>query len=295
MVGENGTLRFLGLIAVLALACVATWAQATKPAGTAYGPLEKSLSQAIPSLDEGYRDLYNLQFEAAHKAFRDWERLHPEDPLGPVSDAAAYLFSEFDRLHVLEAELFTDDHRFEARAKLAPDPKAKQAFEDELRKTERVAEKVLAVDGKNSDALFAEVMAMGLRGDYAALVEKRDMAGLSYMKNGRALAERLLVSDPHYYDAYLAIGVENYLLSLKPAPVRWLLRIGGAQTDKEAGLQKLKVTAEKGHYLLPYARLLLAVAALRDNRKEEARGILEDLSREFPSNRLYARELAKLQ
>jgi hypothetical protein len=252
-------------------------------------------AQMAVDLDAGYRDMYNLEFDQAHKVFADWERAHPQDPIGPVSDAAAYLFAEFDRLHVLEVELFTDDHRFESREKLSPDPNTKQQFEREIDRAQHLAEAVLAKDGKNADALFAEVMVQGLRGDYAALVEKRDLAGLSYMKTGRGMAERLLAEDPTYYDAYLAVGVENYLLSLKSAPMRWILRMTGAQTDKEAGLAKLKITAEKGHYLLPYARLLLAVAALREKRPAEARDILQELSREFPHNHLYAKELAKLQ
>ena len=247
------------------------------------------------SLEAGYRSMYNLQFDDAHQIFQAWEKAHPDDALGPVSDAAAYLFSEFDRLHVLESELFTDNNKFESRSKLAPDPKAKQGFDNELNKAEQIAERDLARNAKDADALFAKVMVLGLRGDYAALVEKRDLAGLSYMKSGRALAEQLLASNPTYYDAYLAVGVENYLLSLRSAPMRWMLRITGAQTDKEAGLQKLKITAEKGHFLLPYARLLLAVAAIRDNQKDRARQILHDLSMEFPANRLYAKELAKLQ
>jgi hypothetical protein len=77
--------------------------------------------------------------------------------------------------------------------------------------------------------------------------------------------------------------------------MRWILRMTGAQVDKEVGLKELRITAEKGHYLLPYARLLLAVAALRDKNREQARSLLEGLAREFPSNHLYARELAKLQ
>lgn len=247
------------------------------------------------SVEAGYRDMYNLQFQDAHRVFQAWEQAHPDDPIGPVSDAAAYLFSEFDRLHVLESELFTNDAKFESRSKLAPDPKAKLAFDASLARAQQIADKVLAKDGKNADAMFTQVMIQGLRGDYAALVEKRDLAGLDYMKSGRALAEKLLAQDPTYYDAYLAVGVENYLLSLKSAPMRWLLRLTGAQTDREAGLQKLRITAEKGHYLLPYARLLLAVAAIRDHKPEQARRILEDLARQFPSNHLYERELAKLQ
>lgn len=252
-------------------------------------------AQVPVSLDQGYRDMYNLQFAAAHQVFQEWQNKNPDDPLGPVSNAAAYLFAEFDRLHVLESELFTDNNKFESRSKLTPDPEAKRSFDAELNKSDALADRVLSKDPSSADALFAKAMGEGLRGDYAAMVEKRDLAGLGYMKSGRAIAQQLLAAHPHYYDAYLAVGVENYLLSQQAAPMRWALRITGAQTDKQTGLNNLRLTAEHGHYLLPYARLLLAVAALRDNDKTEARQLLAGLSQEFPQNHLYAKELAKLQ
>ncbi len=257
-----------------------------------------AVAQSQPTrlpLETGYRNMYNLQFDAAHHVFEDWQKTHPEDPLGPVSNAAAYLFAEFDRLHVLESELFIDDNKFQARSKLMPDAQTKHALEAELAKADSLADSRLSQDPHNADAMFTKVMALGLRGDYAAMIEKRDLAGLNYMKTGRALAQQLLTAHPEYYDAYLAVGVENYLLSQKAAPMRWMLRITGAQTDKEAGLHNLRLTAQSGHYLLPYARLLLAVAALRDNDKNQARELLAGLSREFPENHLYAKELAKLQ
>ncbi len=251
--------------------------------------------QQATLLDAGYRDMYNLDFGEAHRAFQRWEQDHPQDPLGPVSDAAAYLFSEFDRLHILETELFVNDNKFVGRALPLPSPELKRAFEAQLARAKQLAETALARDGNDVNALFAKVLTFGLEGDYQALIEKRDLQALRTMKEGRAIAERLVTSHPTCYDAYLAIGVENYLLSLKPAPVRWILRISGAETDKAAGLEKLRVTADKGHYLLPYARLLLAVAALRDHDRQRARALLQDLANDFPQNHLYRAELAKLR
>jgi hypothetical protein len=54
------------------------------------------------------------------------------------------------------------------------------------------------------------------------------------------------------------------------------------------------MTAEKGRYLGPFARLLLAVAALRDNDRASARALLAGLSQAFPRNHLYSEELAKI-
>jgi len=246
------------------------------------------------SLEAGYRQMYNLDFGAAHQTFGAWESSHPEDPLGPVSNAAAYLFAEFDRLHILESELFIDNEKFEKRQKFAPDMKVQAAFEGELKRGEEIASRMLSHSPGDHAALFAKVMVGGLRGDYMALVEKRNFAALSTIKNSRALAEKLLSQDPSYYDAYLAVGVENYLLGINPAPIRWLLRLGGAQTDKDEGIAKLRLTAEKGHYLAPYARLLLAVAALRDHDRTGARSLLAGLAEEFPRNPLYRKELARI-
>jgi hypothetical protein len=253
------------------------------------------LSENSPvDLNTGFQQMYNLDFAGAHDTFRQWEQLHPDDPMGPVSNAAAYLFSEFNRLKILEFELFTQDENFEKRPKLAPDPSIRSFFENELAKGDQIANQKIAAAPEDRQALLALVFANGLRSDYAAMIEKKNLAALNYSKSSRLMAERLLAQDPSCFDAYLAVGVENYLLSLHAAPVRWLLRMSGAQTDKEEGIQKLRLTATKGHFLAPFARLLLAVAALRDKDRHTAHDLLAGLSREFPQNDLYRKELARI-
>jgi hypothetical protein len=238
--------------------------------------------------------MYNLSFENAHRSFESFETSHPEDPRGPVFDAAAYLFSEFDRLRILQSEFFVDDHNFLTRTQLPQDARLKLKFDDALRLENKISEERLKKSPDDQDSLFAAAMSLGLQADYTALIEKRNFEALSQIKSARETAQVLLDRNPHYYDAYLALGVENYLLSQKPAPVRWLLHLGGAKTDKEAGLANLRITAAKGHYLQPYAELLLAVAALRDKNRGEARRLLSDLAVRFPRNTLYREELKKV-
>lgn len=279
-------MRRRNLAAVLVvLLCLAA---APRPA-----PADDDQSPAF--LDTGYRDLYDLHFQQAHRAFQEWEDLHPQDPLGPVSDAAVYLFSEFDRLHVLELEFFAKGRTFHNPIRFPPDPKAKEKFEARLARAKKLIGAALALDPQNGDALFADVLRCVLRSDYITLIERRNLAGLSYLKQAGSLAEQLLAAHPDWYDAYLAIGVENYLLSLKPALVRWLLRLDGAETSRRKGLESLRLTADKGHYLLPYARFLLAVAAVHSNQPARARKLLRGLARDFPDNHVYAEELERLR
>ena len=71
------------------------------------------------SLGDGFHLLYNLDFDRAHQLFAAYEKQHPEDPMGPVCDAAGFLFSEFNRLGILESQFYEDDKAFDNRKKLA--------------------------------------------------------------------------------------------------------------------------------------------------------------------------------
>jgi hypothetical protein len=243
-------------------------------------------------LDDGYRDMYNLRFADAHQKFQQWMSAHPTDPMGPVSDAAAYLFSEFERLKVIDVQLFANQDRFDSRGRLTPDPKIRQEFEDRLNQASRLADQALQKNPHDARALYVKTCVSGMRSDYALMIDKKDLAALNYSKEASAYSKQALTADPHMYDAYLASGVENYMLSLKFAPVRWLLNLTGASTSREEGIRLLRLTASQGYYLAPFARMMLAVAALRENHPEQARIILIDLKHEFPLNSLYDRQLA---
>ena len=241
-------------------------------------------------LDLGYVDLYNLDFAGAHAQFAAWMKTHPDDPLGTASDAAAYLFGEFDRLSVIDVQLFADQSRFDSRGPLTPDPAVRKGFEERADQTNRLADAALARNPRDANALYAKTLVCGMRSDYALMIDKHDVEALSYSKQASALSRQTLAASPTMYDAYLASGVENYMLSLKWAPLRWLLSWSGAGTDKQEGLRLLNITAEKGHYLAPFARMMLAVAAVRDGHSQQARDILTMLAQEFPRNSLYVRE-----
>jgi hypothetical protein len=250
---------------------------------------------ADDDLYAGWLDMYDLKFAAAHQRFDRWERARPADALGPASHAAGYLFSELARLGVLESELFVEDKSFLHRKKLQPDPEAKRLFFEQAGRTDNLADAALTKNASDADALLAKSLALGLRADYLALIERQNLAPLDYTKRSRAFAERLLQVDPHNYDSFLGPGVENYLLSLKPAPIRWILGMTGANTDRAKGIQELKLTAEHGHYLEPFAKLLLAVASLRAKDPGQAKIILQGLHARFPDNPLFARELGRLK
>jgi hypothetical protein len=256
--------------------------------------LAATASFSAPPLDRGFQLLYNLNFDQAHSVFAGWEQSHPDDPLGPTFDAAGVLFSEFHRLGILEAQFFEDDKKFENRPKVDPDPLIRARFDAAIRKAQDAARARLGKNSHDKDALFAMTLTNGLQADYAALVEKRNIASLHYTKEAATWAGQTLAADREYYDAHIAGGISKYIIGSMSAPVRWLVRLGGVSGDKQQGIEELQLVADHGHYLAPFANILLAIAYARDHDKQHARELLASLQKQFPANPLFAEEIARL-
>jgi len=245
-------------------------------------------------LDRGFNRLYDLDFPGAQKEFQSWEQQNPNNPMGPIGEAAGVLFSEFNRLGVLEAQFYENDSAFAARKKYDADPKQRALFEQQLTRAETLGKAGLARDPNDHDALLAMTLASGLRADYAALIEKRSLSSLHYTKEASAWADRLLATHPVCYDGYLAGGVSRYIVGSMSAPVRWLLRMGGVSGDKTRGIAELQTTATNGRLLAPFARILLAIAYVREKDTARARETLLTLQKDFPNNHLFPLELSRL-
>jgi hypothetical protein len=250
---------------------------------------------AVTPLEHGYDELYNLDFAGAQADFAGWKTTHPDDPMGPVSEAAGFLFSEFNRLGVLEAQFFEDDDAFVDRPKQTTNPELKKKFQRSIERAESLARRRLEDDPKDRDALFALTLSSGLQADYASLIDKRNLASVRFTREASSRAQELLAVCPDCYDALLATGFTKYLIGSLIAPLRWILRIGGLPADKRAGMADLQTTAERGHYLAPFARVLLAIAYVREKDKPRALQLLAGLQRDFPGNTLFPREIARLQ
>lgn len=246
------------------------------------------------ALDSAFRAMYDLDFPRAESELAQFTAEHPGNPLGPVAQAASLLFSIFERHGVLESEFFSSDQRYAKRQKITPEPAVREHFLAALDQAERLANESLRGDGPREGPLFTLTLVYGLRADYAALIEGQDLRALRFSSKGNEWARKLLAVAPECYGAYVATGMEKYLVGLKPAPVRWMLRLGGVKGDRDQGLRELELAAVRGRYLAPFARILLAIAHLRKHELPQAIGLLSELHQEFPHNPLFAKEMARI-
>jgi len=247
-----------------------------------------------PELDAGFRLLYELKFPEARAQFANWQKAHPDDPLGSASEAASYLFEEFYRLGVLTSEFFLDDKRLLGGAAIKADAPRRAAFTAANLRAKELARRRLKTNPRDPEALFALTISTGMQADYTSVIEKRQFESLRLIREAEGHAKTLLAIQPDSADAYLALGAANYIIGCLPGYKRAFLWFGGIHGDRPGGMQQLQKAATRGHYLRPFAKMLLALAALREKQVELARTQLRELHAEFPQNALFARELAKL-
>jgi len=249
----------------------------------------------VPELDAGFHFLYELKLEEAHKQFEAWQKSHPEDPLGSASQAAAYLFEECYRQGVLTTEFFLDDKRFLGKIPLKPDPKLRAAFFAADKQAQDLAQLQLKTNPDDPNALFSMSLSLGTEADYASLIDKRQLDSLKKIRQADTYSKKLLKIAPDAADAYLGLGTANYFIGSQPMLKKFFLGFVGIHGDKEAGIHQIEIAADHGHYLRPFAKIMLALAALREKKPEVARAQLKELVAEFPENPLFANELAKLK
>jgi hypothetical protein len=248
----------------------------------------------VPELEAGFHLLYDLKPEDARNQFEAWQKSHPEDPLGSASEAAAYLFEECSRQGVLTSEFFLDDKRFLGKIPLKPDAELRAAFFAVDKRAQDLAELRLKTNPDDANALFAMTLSVGMQADYASLIDKHQVESLKMIRDADRYAQRLLVIAPDAADAYLTLGAANYIIGSLPGLKKFFLGFAGIHGDKRAGIQQLEIAADRGHYLRPFAKIMLALAALREKQPELARAHLNELVAEFPENPLFASELGKL-
>jgi hypothetical protein len=253
--------------------------------------------EADPSaglLGAGFHELYELNFQGARAEFLTYQQRQPGDPLGKAAEAASYLFEQFFTKGVLTSAFFLDDAKLLGGVDGNAAENHNEAFLGANRRAREMAEQGLRSNPRDARGLLVLTLTDGMESDYMALIEKRQLASLSFVRQAEREGARLLAVDPSAQDAYVALGASNYILGCLPAYKRALLWMGGIRSDRARGIEQMQRAVEHGQYLQPFAKILLALAFEREHQTDRARVLLAGLASEFPANPLFARELALL-
>jgi tetratricopeptide (TPR) repeat protein len=239
----------------------------------------------------GFEALYNLDYEAARRNFREIARLFPDHPAGPQFLAATLWAQTLNESRRLQSSLYNTESFYEQKED-KPDPRMVEEFRDLTRTAAQLAKARLRRNPKDVEALYFLGTTEGLKAAFATAVQRSFMSALS---DGSSSVDRhrdVIKLDPNFHDAELTIGLYDYVVGSLPGPVKLLASIVGTRGSKKRGLLTIQRVAEQGSFARDDARALLIVLLKREKRYEEALAISRELGTKYPRNYLFKLESA---
>lgn len=99
--------------------------------------------------------------------------------------------------------------------------------------------------------------------------------------------------DSTYYDAYMGLGLFNFMIAQTPPALKWAMRITGIEGEKDKGIEFLKLAADKGKFskveAIFYLSQILTEYYAENDKAEE---LLTSLNANYPKNLLFKYSIA---
>jgi tetratricopeptide (TPR) repeat protein len=102
------------------------------------------------------------------------------------------------------------------------------------------------------------------------------------------------MEQPYYYDAYVTLGLYEYVVANLPWYVKWIAQIAGYKGTQERSFKYLRTAVTRSRFASVNARSLLVVFCLREKLYDEALQNAQFLHSEYPRNFLLHLNVAQI-
>lgn len=247
---------------------------------------------------EGHEAMYNLDSATAMAKFEEIRKRLPRHPAGDLYLATALWLGHLNKTRRLQTGLYGSESRFYAGAAKeesegdAVDAAVDRAFRDRMALAKTKALALVAKNKNDADAHYFLGAYYGVMAGYEASTARKFF---SAMRNGSRCVdahEKVLKLKPDYYDAYLSIGVYDYIVGSLPFGYKALATMVGVRGDKKRGIVRLQTIIEKNAATADDARILLVAIFRNEKRYNDALSLLEQLSLKYPKSYLLKLETA---
>jgi hypothetical protein len=128
----------------------------------------------------------------------------------------------------------------------AVDQSTDRAFRNHIAQAKAKALALVNRNKKDVDALYFLGAVYGVLGGYEASTARKFFAALRNGSRCVDLHQQVVKLKPDYHDAYLSIGLYDYIVGSLPFPLKALAAIGGIRGNKSRGIQELQQAVENG-------------------------------------------------
>jgi len=246
------------------------------------------------SCKEGFHALYSLDYTRAKNQFEQMTEMEPKHPAGYVYLASAIWLEHLYSLRRLQSQIYNRNNAFFTSGQDSVDPMVEKLFYKNIEKGIVRAEILVKADSRDLAGLYYLGTAHGAIAGYESTVKR---AFLSSLKNGTKAVEmhkKLLKLYPGFADAYVSVGIYNYVVGTLPFAAKLVMLLGGVRGSKEEGLKQLENAARDGSLARDEASVILAVLYDREKRQDDSLKILRALSEKYPENYVFRFEIATM-
>lgn len=235
---------------------------------------------------QAFAHAYDLDYTEAMAKFEKALALAPNDSATHRAKATAiWLHIIFRRGSITVDQYLGGASQRDLELEKAPAAEA-EAFRHHAARALALAERRLAANARDVDALYDVGAAVGLQASYVATVEGRVGGAFRSARRAYDSHERVLALDPSRKDAGLIVGTYRYVVATLSFPVRWMAYLAGFGGDKSRGLRMIEDAARYPGDTSVDAKFALMLLYNREARYGEARAVIRELMARFPRNRV---------
>jgi len=235
----------------------------------------------------GFEDIYNLDYERAEQLFVKLKQEYPLHPAPPLYLGTIAWLRELFRRQDLDLDLFLSPSFFTKATNQVMPPDQRNMFTDNLDQCRALAQRVLDSNPQNQDAMYFLGAANGIQASFSITIDRSLRKAFSFGNKAYEYERRLFRINPGYYDAYMTLGMYEYIVGSIPWYLKFLAVIAGYHGTKDQGFKYIDLAVAKGEYVKTDAKILQMVLRTYENRPKEALRDAQELHRDYPRNFIF--------
>jgi tetratricopeptide (TPR) repeat protein len=247
-----------------------------------------------PEVRLGFADFYNIDFDGALGVFRHVAQEHPNDPMAWDYVLITTIFRELYVQDLLDTTYYARDNFLTTKREVDVSPQVRNEIETLTNRVLSMTDAEIRANPNNKDAYFERGYAKGIHAAFITLADHSFAAAARQGYSSRNDSEAALKLDPHYADADMAVGIQQFAVASLPGWVRLIVGIMGVGGNKERGLNLLRESAAHGVVTSVESRTALSLFLRHDGRYPEALAVQRGLAKEYPHDFLFRLEVANL-
>lgn len=242
----------------------------------------------------GFDDIYNIDYDRGERLFLALKKEYPQHPAPPLYLGIIAWLRELFRRQDLDLDLFLSPTFFTKGTNQVMPPEQRKFFFDNLDESRALAQKILDKDPNNPDAMYFLGSASGIEASFSITIDRSLRKAFNYGKQAYQYDRQVVKLNSNYYDAYMTIGMYQYIVGSIPWYLKWLATFAGYRGTKEGGFRDVGLAVTRGEYVKTDAKILQMVLRMYENRPEPALEDAQGLHRDFPRNYIFQINIAQI-